>query len=138
MRLTQDASRLGFHGQIAVRNRLFAQEVEGVLNAEARGVQHHQNFREQRLYQRLPGFTRDQRGNCRFPLVKETLKFAQHSNSSPHSESVPRRLRATSPSDASVNLRVGSAVKFAKSLARSRIERNCFPNGDLKIGCHAF
>src|SRR5271165_2146219 len=136
MRFTQNASRLGLHRQIAVRNRFLAQEVEGVFNAEARGIQHHQNFREQGFYQRLPGFPRNQRRNSQFFLVKQPLKFSQDRDSSPHSEFVPCTLRGTSASDHSMNLRVGSASKFAQRLTRSRIDRNYFPRRDLKIGSH--
>ena len=82
MRLTQDAPRLGFHRQIAVWNRLFAQKVEGILNAEARSVEHHHNFGKQSFDHRLTGFASNQRGNFRLSFreagaeIRAAQKFA--------------------------------------------------------------
>ena len=58
--LANQAAGLGLHGQIAVGNRLVPQQAVGVVDQEARGVEHHQHFREQRLDIGFAGLAGDQ------------------------------------------------------------------------------
>ena len=137
MRLTQDAPRLGFHRQIAVWNRLFAQKVEGILNAEARSVEHHHNFGKESFDHRLTGFASNQRGNFRLFFVKQALKFAQHRNSPMHAEYVPGGLRRASASDSRMNMGAGRRIEFTQDFAGRGVHRenlSCY----LDVSRHAW
>ena len=65
----QEPAGLGFHSKTAVRHRLFAQKVVGVLDAKTSGVQDDKDFGEQRFNRWFPGLAGDQVGDFRYLLM---------------------------------------------------------------------
>ena len=89
---------LVFITEIAVGQLFFAQDRKCVVDQESRRVEHDQNFREQRLDQRLARFLRDAPRDVGLTREQNLLKTPQHSNAiadaPAHATPVARRARA--------------------------------------------
>ena len=81
VRLADQAAGLGLHRQIAVRDGFVAQQAVGVVDQEAGGVEHHQDFGQQRFDIGLAGFAGDQLRDFGFLLMQQALEVAQDAQS---------------------------------------------------------
>ena len=68
-----------------MRNRFVPQQLVGILDQEARGIEYDQDFGKQSLDVGFAGFARDQLRYFGFSLVQQVLKFAEDCDSLPHS-----------------------------------------------------
>src|SRR4029077_7893309 len=69
--LAQDTPFFRLHRNAAVRDRLFAEKCERVVDEETGGVEDDQNFGQQGFHVRLAGFLRDKSSDFSFAFVQE-------------------------------------------------------------------
>ena len=82
------------------------------LLEEASGIEHNQNFGDQRFGKRFAGLARDGGGDFRFARMQLSLKLIDDGQTFPQTESRPLLLSAPCAVDGSENLSFPGAVEF--------------------------
>ena len=136
MRLADERSAFELGGEVSVWNRLIPQKRECVVDQEARGIKNDKNFRDQRLRQRLAGFTSDGGGDFRFLRMQLSLKLAHDRDTAAHAEFRPSRLRGFRSLHRGTNFGFPCALEFAQNFAGCRIDRCDRSRGTLRLSSH--
>ena len=76
-----------------MRNGLVLEQLIGVIDQEARGIEHDHHFRQQGLDIGFAGFAGDRLCDSGLIFVEQMLKLPQYVNSLPNTESIPVCLR---------------------------------------------
>src|SRR5438309_4850923 len=112
--VAQDAPFFRLHGNAAVRDRLFAEKCEGVVDEETGGVEDDQDFGQQGFYVRLAGFLRDESSDFGFVFVLELLKFSDDANALFDAERGPCGLRGAGLGYGDVHFGIGGAIQLSQ------------------------
>ena len=135
--LAQDTPFFRLHRNAAVRDRLFAEKCERVVDEETGGVEDDQDFGQQGFHVRLAGFLRDESGDFGFVFVQEPLKFSENANALFDAERGPCGLRGVGPGYGGVHFGIRGAIQFSQQFAGRRIGRGDPSGRDFNICRHA-
>ena len=122
--------------KISVRQFLFTQDGERVLDEEAGGIEHDQYFGKQRLDVGLAGLLRDAARDVGFGSEKILLETAQDLNAIANAPGIPAGLCGASASGRGTNFGWSGTVQLAQNFARGRVHRSETGNGNLNVGGH--
>ncbi len=100
-----------------MRNGLFTQKAVSVVDQEARRVEHHQDFGEQRSDVGLPRFFCDQGRARRLVLLQLPLEFTEEGDAKVGIQCLPSRLGCAGSRHRSLHGCIGGALQFAQDLA---------------------
>ncbi len=117
----QYASGLGAHGRISIAQAFAPQDCRGVLDAEARGIERHHDFRDQRFPDWLSGFAGDQVRHVGLALLQHLLEPAKDIVTRADAQGIPARLGSAGASNGGAHFSLAGAIEFAQDFARRGI-----------------
>lgn len=109
--------------EISVRQFLFTQDSERILDKEAGVIQHDQYFCEQRLDVGFPSLLRNAARDVRFGSEKILLETAQYLNAITNAAGIPIRLCGARPSHGSAHFGRSGAIQFSQNFACGGVHR---------------
>ena len=119
-----------------MRQLFFAQEREGVVDQEARCIEHDQHFGDKRFDHVLSGFLRDAPRDVGLVGEENLLEAAQYFDTIADAPGVPVRLRGVRSSHRSADFGWTGAVEFAQNRARRRVHGDDAGDGEFGVGGH--